>query len=144
MDYFAAFDISASGMEVQKVRLDAVALNLANVNTTKSINGGPYRPVEAVIVERSASTFTSMLNGIQRDIGGVEIAELREKDIEPKLVFDPQHPDANEDGFVAYPDINPVSEMVTLMEATRAYEANVRAVNAARTMALKALEIGGQ
>lgn len=144
MDYFAAFEISASGMDVQKARLDTVALNLANVNTTRTSEGGPYRAREVVIGERSAEMFQAMLSGFQQDIAGAEVVDIAQKDGQPRLVYSPQHPDAGEDGFVAYPDINPVSEMVSMMEATRAYEANVKAVNAAKTMALKALEIGGR
>ena len=144
MDYFAAFEISASGMDVQKARLDNVALNLANVNTTRTAAGGPYRAREVIIGERSADAFQSMLTGFERDIAGAQVVDIAEVESQPRLVYSPQHPDAREDGFVAYPSINPVSEMVTMMEATRAYEANVQAVNAAKTMALKALEIGGR
>lgn len=143
MDYFAAFDISASGMEVQKVRLDTVALNLANVNTTRSANGGPYQPLEVVIGERTHQTFESLLDGYHGQYRGAEILDVIPQSIAPRLVHNPDHPDADANGMVAFPNINPVSEMVNLMESTRAYEANVRAVNAAKTMALKALEIGG-
>lgn len=144
MDYFAAFEISASGMDVQKARLDNVALNLANVNTTRTAAGGPYRAREVVIGERSAQSFQTMLTGFEQNMAGAQVVDIAETNSQPRLVYSPQHPDAGEDGFVAYPDINPVSEMVTMMEATRAYEANVKAVNAAKTMALKALEIGGR
>lgn len=144
MDYFAAFEISASGMDVQKARLDNVALNLANVNTTRTAAGGPYKAREVVIGERSALSFQTMLTGFEQDMAGAQVVDIAETNSQPRLVYSPQHPDAGEDGFVAYPDINPVSEMVTMMEATRAYEANVKAVNAAKTMALKALEIGGR
>lgn len=144
MDYFAAFEISASGMDVQKARLDNVALNLANVNTTRTAAGGPYKAREVVIGERSAQSFQSMLTGFEQNMAGAQVVDIAETNSQPRLVYSPQHPDAAEDGFVAYPDINPVSEMVTMMEATRAYEANVKAVNAAKTMALKALEIGGR
>ncbi len=141
MDYFASFDISASGMEVQKVRLDTVALNLANVNTTRSGNG-PYQPLEVIIGERSNADFSSQVRGYRSQFRGVEVLNIVAQGTPPRLVHNPQHPDADADGMVAFPNVNPVSEMVNLMEATRAYEANVRTINAARTMALRALEIG--
>jgi flagellar basal-body rod protein FlgC len=142
MDYFAAFDISASGMEVQKVRLDTIALNLANVNTTRTASGGPYRPLEVVVGQRTDERFADLVTGLQGQYGGARVVDVRPKSVEPRLVYDPKNPDANSDGYVAYPKINPVSEMVNLLETTRAYEANVRAVNAAKTMALHALDLG--
>jgi flagellar basal-body rod protein FlgC len=143
MDYFNIFDISASGMEVQKVRLDTVALNLANVNSTRSAEGGPYKPLEVVVGERLAASFEGLLSdNSQAYRAGAEVVSIQPQNTEPRLAYEPGHPDANAEGFVAYPNVNPVSEMVKLMEATRAYEANVKAVNAAKTMALRALEIG--
>jgi len=145
MDYFNSFDISASGMAVQKVVLDTVALNLANVNTTRNASGEPYSPLQVVISEKTGQSFASHMAGHQSPqlSLGAEVAEIVPLLAEPRLRHEPDHPDANADGFVAYPNINPVSEMVNLMQATRAYEANVRALNAAKTMALHALEIGG-
>ncbi|MBV1787727.1 flagellar basal body rod protein FlgC [Marinobacterium sp. D7] len=142
MSYFSTLDISASGMEVQKIRLDTVALNLANVNTTRGVDGRPYQPLKVVIGEKVPSQFDSTLSIYQQSLRGPEVVDISPTGASPKLVYKPEHPDANEDGLVAFPDINPVSEMVDLLEATRAYEANVRAVNAAKTMALRALEIG--
>ncbi len=144
MDYFSAFDISASGMAVQKVVLDTVALNLANVNTTRSASGGPFAPLQVVVAEKSGLSFADYVAGFGAGAPqfGAEVVEILPSLAEPRLVHDPDHPDANADGFVALPNINPVSEMVDLMRATRAYEANVRALNAAKSMALRALEIG--
>lgn len=145
MSYFAAFDISLSGMQVQKLRLDTVALNLANTNTTRSANGsGPYQPMQAIVAEKSGLRFSSLLQSYYAPggIGGAEVVDIQPLSVEPKRVYDPQHPDADEKGFVAYPNINPVSEMMVMMEATRSYEANVKAFNAAKAMALQALEIG--
>ncbi len=142
MEYFAAFDISASGMEVQKVRLDTVALNLANANTTRS-GDGPYQPLEVIIGERTNARFDTLVQGYHSQYRGVEVLEIVAQGGGPRLVHNPGHPDADAEGMVAFPNINPVSEMVNLMDATRAYEANVRAINAAKTMALRALEIGG-
>jgi flagellar basal-body rod protein FlgC len=143
MDYFAAFDISASGMAVQKARLDAVAMNLANANTTRGVGGGPYRPVDVVIGERSVA-FETAFSAFGRQLAGAEVLEVRPRLDAVRREHRPSHPDADADGFVSLPDINPVSEMVQMMEATRAYEANVRAANAARVMAQRALEIGAR
>ena len=144
MDYFNAFDISASGMAVQKTILDTVALNLANVNTTRNAVGESFSPLQVVVSERSSGSFEDMVKGVgQAQFNlGTEVVEVVPRFTQPRIVFDPDHPDANAEGFVAFPNINPVSEMVDLMQATRAYEANVRALNAAKTMALQALEIG--
>ncbi|MEJ2612506.1 MAG: flagellar basal body rod protein FlgC [Candidatus Thiodiazotropha sp.] len=144
MDYYSAFEISASGMALEKVRLDTLSLNLANANTTRAEDGGPYRPLRVIARARDAADFEgridAMMNG--RSPGGVMATEIVAQEVEPRLVYDPGHPDANDKGFVAYPNINPVSEMVTMIEAVRGYEANVRALNAAKAMALSALEIG--
>jgi flagellar basal-body rod protein FlgC len=142
MNYFAAFNISETGMVAQKVSIDTVALNLANVNTTRTRTGGPYQPLEVIVSEKAAVRFDALVSGFEHLQAGVEVVDIQPRDTPVRMVHDPEHPDANNDGFVAYPDINPVSEMLDLMAATRAYEANVRAVNAAKTMALRALEIG--
>ena len=142
MDYLASFNISASGMSVEKTRLDVLAMNLANTNSTRGVNGAPYQPLQ-VISSAKATSFDEELSKYSLGgLAGAEILEIKPMEVEPRLVFDPNHPDANEKGYVAYPNINNVSEMVNLIEATRAYEANVKALNAAKSMALKALEIG--
>lgn len=145
MDYLTAFDISASGMSVERLRLDVTAINLANVNSTRAENGSFFKPLRVISAPSLGRTFSEYMEPFNYSlpINGVVVKEVREVNSEPRLVFDPGHPDADERGFVAYPDINPVSEMVNLMTITRAYEANVRALNAAKVMALKALEIGG-
>lgn len=135
MDYLAAFGISASGMVVEKTRLDVVALNLANASTTRGANGGPYQPLRVITGVAATSPF-------EQYMAGAKVIDVQPMNVEPRQVYEPNHPHADARGFVAYPNINPVSEMVTLIEATRAYEANVRALNAAKTMALRALEIG--
>ena len=146
MDMFSAFDISAAGMNLERVRLDVAAANLANANTTQTPDGQMFRPMRVVARPGTAQAFdatlagmraTSQVNPTQFDIS------IEPIDTPPRLVYDPGHPDANKKGFVAYPDINPVSEMINLIGITRAYEANVRAMNMAKSMALKALEIGG-
>jgi len=142
MDYMASFDISASGMAVEKTRLDIMALNLANANTTRVKGGGVYQPLKVISTAQTANFDNELVRQGQVNLAGAQILEIRPVETEPRLVFDPNHPDANAKGYVSYPNVNPVSEMVTLIEATRAYEANVKAMNAAKTMALHALEIG--
>ena len=143
MDYFSAMDISASGMTTQRFRLDTVALNMANASTTRSINGGPYRRQQVILGERAMQpTFDQLLareQGLR--YAGVEVVQIQEDDSPPRLVLEPGHPDADARGFVRYPNINPVGEMVILLEAVRLYEANVRALNAGKEMALRALQI---
>jgi flagellar basal-body rod protein FlgC len=147
MNMFAAFDISAAGMNLERIRLDVAAVNLANANTTQGPDGQVYRPLRVVVSPSVSQAFDSMLNGMQ---GATPMAAnpfdiVIEPDRNPpRQVYDPGHPDADGRGFVSYPDINPVSEMVRLIDITRAYEANVRAMNIAKSMALKALEIGGE
>lgn len=143
MDYFAAMDISASGMSTQRFRLDTVSLNLANASTTSGIDGGPYRRQQVILGERAMQpSFDQMIareQGVR--MAGVEVLQVQDDDSPPRLVLEPGHPDADERGFVRYPNINPVAEMVILLEAVRLYEANVRALNAGKEMALRALDI---
>jgi len=134
MDYTALFEISATGMDFQRMRMEAIASNLANVNTTRALNGSLYQPME-VVASNSTSRFEQTLNGVT-DVSVVP------RNSAPRMVFNPSHPDADVQGYVAMPNINPVDEMVNMMTATRAYEANIRAFNAARMMAMRALEIG--
>lgn len=141
MDYLSSFDISGSGMRLEKARLDVTALNLANAHTTKTQTGGVYKPLKLT----SAPAFGVVFDNAQRNMSlvqGTEITQVTELDTPPRLVHEPGHPDADEKGYVAYPDIDPLSEMINLITATRAYEANIRAMNAAKTMALKALDMG--
>ena len=134
MDYAALFEISATGMDFQRLRMETIANNLANVNTTRGVNGDLYRPLEAV-ARADEYRFDKVMRGVE----GMRIVE---KFGVPRAVFNPGHPDADAQGFVSMPNINPVDEMVSMITATRAYEANVRAMNAAKTMAMRALEIG--
>jgi flagellar basal-body rod protein FlgC len=142
MDYFATYAISASGMAVEKMRLDVTALNIANANSTRGAGGALYQPM-TVISTAKAGSFPAALNGASNALLGAQVSEVRATVVPPRLVYEPSHPDADQKGFVAYPGINTVHEMVTLIAATRAYEANVAVVNAAKVMALKAMDIGG-
>jgi flagellar basal-body rod protein FlgC len=146
MNYMAAFEISASGMSVERTRLDVTAVNLANVNSTRGVDGAAYRPMRVLSGPKTDQKFSATMDAFSavRSAPGVEVSEIRQLDVPPRLVFEPSHPDADQKGFVAYPGINPVSEMVNLIATMRAYEANVVAMNAAKTMAMKALDIGGR
>ena len=135
MSLFVAMRISATGMAAERLRMDLVANNLANINTTRTAGGGPY--------QRQSAVFAEMLGRVQgKSGGGVRVVEISRDNSPPQLIHDPGHPDANEDGYVAMPNVNVINEMVDMITATRAYEANVTAVNAFKGMFLKALEIG--
>ncbi len=138
MDILDTLNIAAMGMGAQRVRLQAVASNLANARTTRTDDGGPYQRKLPVFESRSIDPFGDLL---ERELSSVEVTQLDTVEGE-RLVFEPNHPDANEDGYVAYPDIDMLSEMVDMMTASRSYAANARAVDTTREMALKALEIG--
>jgi flagellar basal-body rod protein FlgC len=146
MDISGTFAISGSGMSVEKTRLDVTALNLANVHSTRARDGSGYEPLQVISAARPARSFQAAFGAAAASMGlpaGAEVLEVRAARTTPRMVHEPNHPDADARGFVAYPGINQVNEMVTLISSLRAYEANVAALNAAKTMALKALEIGG-
>jgi len=131
---FSSIDISVSGLYAQRMRLDAIANNIANATTTRTEKGGPYRKQEVV--------FQAHSGDFEDGVGGVEVVGVVESPDPPKMVYDPSHPDAGPDGMVAMPNVNIVEEMVDMITATRAYEANIQAINSARSMAMKALELG--
>jgi len=143
MDYLAAFAISGSGMAVEKLRLDVTAVNLANVNSSRTVDGALFRPMRVLSGPRADPRFEAALAAWGVQLGGAEVQQVQPTDTPPRMVLEPGHPDADSRGFVSYPGINPVAEMTNLVTAVRAYEANVVALNAAKTMAQKALEIGG-
>ena len=146
MDVTGTMAISASALRAERLRLDVIASNLANATTTRTAEGGPYRRRNVVFAAQPLeSDFAATLEALSEEGAreGVAVAEVVEDPTPPRLVFDPGHPDANAEGYVAYPNVNPVAEMVDLMAATRAYEANVQAVNATKRMAEAALSIGG-
>lgn len=145
MSFLKSIDISASGLTAQRLRLDIISQNIANVNTTRTEDGGPYRR-KAVIFEqrRAQSPFSKILSDTTDDMaqGGVRVSRVEQDNSPFELVYDPNHPDANEEGYVAMPNVNIVEEMVNMISASRSYEANVTAMNAMKSMAVKALEIG--
>ena len=144
MAIFTAFDISGSGMTAQRLRTDIISQNLANVNSTSSQDGGAYRRKTVVFSEKNATAFSDVLLSTAGSVGsGVKVTKIVEDYETPmSMVYDPAHPDADENGYVTYPNVNVVTEMTNLIDASRSYEANVTAFNASKSMALKGLEIG--
>lgn len=145
MSFLNSIDISASGLTAQRLRLDVISQNIANVNTTRTENGGPYRR-KAVIFEakNQGQQFAQVLSDSRQaqGKGGVRVSRIEEDNSPFVMRHDPGHPDANEEGYVAMPNVNIVAEMVNMISASRSYEANVTAMNAMKSMAVKALEIG--
>ena len=142
MGIFNSFNISASGMSAQRLRTDTISQNLANVNTTSTSDGGPYRRQTVVFAEKEMASFEDILTRRGSVGNGVKVTSIVEDTWTDMIeVYDPSHPDSDENGYVTYPNINTVTEMTNLIDATRAYEANVTAFNASKTMAMKGLEI---
>lgn len=144
MSFIDAMNISASGMTAQRLRMDIISQNIANVNTTRDANGNVYRRQMVVFEERDVTPFADVLMKTQGSNGsGVKVTSIVEDtNTELRMVYDPSHPDADAEGYVAYSNVNSVTEMTDLIDASRAYEANITAFNAAKSMALKGLEIG--
>lgn len=140
MDIFTTFDIAASGLKAQTTRLNTISSNLANAETTATPEGGPYKKKSVVFQSENVPFNKHLSNSMQAQ--GVKIAKIIEDTSEPQKVYDPSHPDAKEDGYVAMPNVSVVKEMVDMMSATRSYEANATTIKSAKRMALKALEIG--
>ena len=136
----SALDISASALVAQRIRLNVVTENLANAETTRGPDGGPYRRKVAIFGAERAGTFDQALAAAA--VSTVTVPEIQESEDAPRAVYQPAHPDANPEGYVMMPNINSVLEMADLLAATRAYEANITAIQAAKSMATKALEIG--
>jgi len=142
MDFFSAMEIVSSGLTAERVRLNVTASNLANANTTRTEEGGPYQrrdPMFKATNVAAKSGFQDQLDGVLK---GVEITEIVKDESPPRLVFDPKHPDADEEGYVSLPNVNMVEEMVNMVMASRAYEAGVTAMKSVKDMANKALQIG--
>ena len=144
MSAFGAMVISASGMTAQRLRTDIISQNIANVNTTRDSNGEPYKRRTVVFEEKPSNSFNDYLSVASSSIGnGVKVSQIVEDEDTPMtMVYDPSHPDADEDGYVMYPNVNTVTEMTNLIDASRSYEANVTAFNATKSMTMQALEIG--
>jgi flagellar basal-body rod protein FlgC len=143
MDFMTALDIGASALSAERTHMNIISMNLANAKTTRTTEGGAYRRrsvvMEALPVDLPFSK--QMKTAMDKDLRGVRVESIAVDQRPPKMVYEPGHPDANEDGFVAYPDINVVEEMAALMTVQRGYEANVTTVDTIKSMYTKALEI---
>ena len=140
MSVFSAMDISATGMTAQRTRLDLISENIANVNTTRDSNGNVYKRKTVLFEEKSYPTFSESLSLANGHIGkGVKVSSIVEDDSEGNMVYDPSHPDADENGYVTYPNVNTITEMTNLIDASRGYEANETAFEASKAIALKGL-----
>ena len=145
MGLFQSFDISASGMTAERFRIDTIAENIANVNTTRTEDGEPYRRKIVTFAEKDLTPFSKYYQSSRaRAVGnGVKVTSVKEDtETDFTMEYDPSHPDADEDGYVTYPNVNTVTEMTNMIDATRAFEANVTVMNSTKGMALKALDIG--
>ena len=143
MDFLSAMKIGASGLTAQRQRMDTIASNLANIETTRTPEGGPYKRKDVMFAALPLDEFaTTLENALNEHMRQVKVTEVVEDPSPPTMVFNPNHPDANEEGYVAMPNINLMEEMVNLINATRSFEANIQSVNAAKTMALRAIDLG--
>jgi len=143
MDFISALDMGASALSAERTHINIISMNLANAKTTRTQDGNPYRR-KSVILEATpldASFSKQMQDALTKELRGVRVSAIAIDRRPHKLVFEPGHPDANADGYVAYPDINVVEEMAALMTAQRSYEANVTTVETIKQMYTKALEI---
>ncbi|MEO5377319.1 MAG: flagellar basal body rod protein FlgC [Magnetococcus sp. DMHC-6] len=140
MDFLDSFRVTSSALTAQRLRLNIIAENVANAQTTRTPEGGPYKRRDPVFM---ATPFDQMMDPVQAAGNtGVSVDTIQVDQNPPRLQYEPTHPDANADGYVAMPNVDPVTEMVNMMSASRSYESNVSVLNASKAMALKALEIG--
>lgn len=145
MGFLNSINVSASGLTAEKLRMDVISKNIANANTTRTANGTPYRR-QVVVFEGADSNvpFSQYLNDASRSLigGGVKVKSIIEDKTPFKQVYEPGHPDADENGYVKMPNVDIMTEMVNMITASRAYEANVTALNTTKSIAMKALDIG--
>lgn len=144
MDFLTGMRVSSSGMTAQRLRMNTISSNIANINTTRTPEGGPYRRKDVVLEAMpEQKTFGEILHTeVDRNMNRVQVSDVHIDRGAPTMKFEPNHPDANAEGYVAYPNINLMEEMTNMIQATRSYEANVSALNASKGMAMSALEIG--
>jgi len=142
MDFLTAMHISGSGLKAERTRINIGAMNLANTNTTRTMEGGPYKAKSVIFgARRIESDFGTRLGAATDKLRKVEVVKVVEDKAPFKEVFDPTHPDADAEGIVRLPNVNPAEQMVDIIEARRGYGANVTAIEVAKNMALKALDI---
>ena len=149
MSFFDGYNVATSGMSAQRTRINIVSANIANAQTTHTENGGPYKKQNVIFEEvllksqkgTDKSGTNSSISGAQSNLRGVGIKEIVDSQNQPLLKYEPNHPEANADGYVAYPDINPVIEMVDMIEAMRSYESNVASFQTQKNMDTKTLDL---
>ena len=144
MAFLQSMDITASALTAQRLRMDVVAENVANINTTRTANGAPYRRRYVVFQQKEETPFSAQLNNSLSGVAGsgVRVTQIAEDPSEFKLDYNPTHPDADEFGYVRMPNVELAREMVDMMSATRSYEANITVMNSTKSMAMSALDIG--
>ena len=141
-DLFGVFSVGSSGMEAQRIRTQLLAENIANAETTRTPEGGPYRRKDAIFTSQSVDQpFASILDSQTNEMTGVAVREVLVDETAPQRRFVPGHPDADKDGYVNFPQLNPAEEMVNLMSASRGYQANVAAITAAKDMIQRSLDL---
>jgi flagellar basal-body rod protein FlgC len=141
--FFDALDVSASALSAERIRMNTTSSNLANAQTTRTPEGGPYRRKDPVFASEPRRDFASVLGDqIENPVHPVKVIDVVSDPNPPRPVYAPDHPDADPEGIVYYPNVNTMEEMVNLITASRTYEANVTSINVARGMMNKALEIG--
>ncbi len=147
MSFWNTLRIGASALSAQRLRLDVIANNVANVETTRTEEGGPYKRADVVFIPKGSASFLPAFlrrhraDGPSLGEGGVKVAAIIRDDTPGPRVYDPDHPDADEEGYVTYPNVNLVVEMTNMISASRSYQASLAVIEAAREMALRALEI---
>lgn len=146
MSIFKSMNVSATGLTAERLRMDVISKNIANANTTRTIAGTPYRRQIAIFKEQgNVNDFETMLKKAKGEFtigNGVEVSGIVEDQSDFKRIYNPGHPDADDEGYVLMPNVDVVTEMINLMTASRSYEANITALNSSKSMAMKALEIG--
>jgi flagellar basal-body rod protein FlgC len=143
MDFFTAMNVSSAAMSAERTRMNLISGNLANANSTRTAEGGPYKRKDAVFTATpTTESFNSTLDRARQGLDSVAVTAIVEDSSPPRMQYDPTHPDADAKGYVALPNVNVIEEMADMISATRAYEANVTAAQAAKNMALKTLELG--
>ncbi len=145
MSFFNSFNVSATGLTAERLRMDVISKNIANTNTTRTSAGTPYRRQIPIFKELESASFKDVFDQAMGDKSagqGVEVVAIKEDMSDFKREYNPSHPDADEDGYVLLPNVDVVTEMINLISASRAYEANVTVINGTKSMAMKALSIG--
>jgi flagellar basal-body rod protein FlgC len=143
MSVFSAMNVAATGMTAQQLRMDVISENIANANTTRTEDGTAYRRKTVVFEEKSTTSFDNILNGYlnQYQPNGVKMTQIVEDQSDLRLVYEPDNPDANENGYVEYPNVDTVTEMTNLIDSSRAYEASATSFDAAKSIAMKGIEL---